>query len=143
MNNFLFVYGSLSTDDNEFAIYLRQNSRFVANATFKGILYDVSEYPGAILDDNGYDIQGVICELFNSAASLKVLDEYEGFGEAEEQPNLFVRTNIETTTPAGAVECWVYLYNLPVANLTEITTGNYTTYLKQKTLRGKSGREIV
>ena len=125
MNNLLFVYGSLLAKDNEFAKYLKQNTDFATNAVFKGRLYNISDYPGAVLDDAGYAIHGVICKLSDPATALKVLDEYEGFGEAEEQPNLFVRTMIEAITPAGNVKCWVYLYNLAVDGCAEITTGKY------------------
>lgn len=130
MNNLLFVYGSLLADDNEFANYLRQNSILITKATFKGRLYNIDDYPGAILDVAGYDINGAICKLFNPDEALKVLDEYEGFGDDEEQPNLFVRTIIEATTPAGKIECWVYIYNLPIEAHTEIANGNYATFIK-------------
>ena len=51
-NAFLFVYGSLLDEDNEIAIYLKNNSTFYSAGKVKGKLYDIGEYPG------GYIIRG-------------------------------------------------------------------------------------
>jgi gamma-glutamylcyclotransferase (GGCT)/AIG2-like uncharacterized protein YtfP len=56
---------------------------------------------------------------------LKLLDDYEGFGDEQEQPNLFVRRIIEVETGNELVKCEVYLYNLNVDGLREIEDGNY------------------
>ena len=49
---YLFVYGSLMNYDNEFAIYLNNNSRSYTKGNFNGLLYDMGEYPGAIFNKN-------------------------------------------------------------------------------------------
>jgi gamma-glutamylcyclotransferase (GGCT)/AIG2-like uncharacterized protein YtfP len=126
----LFVYGSLLDSDNEFGQYLMNNSSFVSHAVFKGRLFDCGEYPGAVADVEGYKVKGSIYKLNNLTNDLTVLDDYEGFGIEQEQPNLFVRELRAVTVDNGLVKCWIYLYNLSVEGLTEITSGDYVSYLK-------------
>ena len=129
-NDLLFVYGSLLDDNNEFGNYLMHNASFVGPALFKGRLYDCGEYPGAVVDNNGYNTKGSIYQLRDATTTLTILDDYEGFGAEHEQPNLFIRKTITVTTDIKTVECWIYLYNLPVEGLTEITSGDYLAYIK-------------
>ena len=134
INNYLFVYGTLLNADNEFAIYLKNNCSFYANGKFKGRLYDIGEYPGAIADSHyaGY-VYGSIFIMGDAVSALKSLDDYEGFRPKQEQPNLFVRDTIAVVSDKGIINCWCYLYNLPVDGLNLIISGDYLTY-KSNTL---------
>jgi gamma-glutamylcyclotransferase (GGCT)/AIG2-like uncharacterized protein YtfP len=133
--NYLFVYGTLLDESNEFGIYLKENCGYYSKGKFRGRLYDLVEYPGAILDKNGSNyVRGSILELKNVTEVLIQLDDYEGFGEDQEQPNLFIREMVEVDTDDGFLSCWVYLYNLPVEGCTWIDSGDYKEYKK----RGKS-----
>ena len=129
-NDLLFVYGSLLDGDNEFGNYLMRNTDFVGPAFFKGRLYDCGEYPGAIADNSGYNIKGSIYQLRNATSALIILDDYEGFGVDQEQPNLFIRKLVTVSIDNKPIECWVYLYNLAIEVLTEITSGDYMAYSK-------------
>ena len=129
-NDLLFIYGSLLNDDNEFGHYLISNADFVGTAFFKGRLYDCGEYPGAVIDNSGYNIKGSIYQLRDVTTALKILDDYEGFGVDQKQPNLFIRKLITATIDDKPIKCWVYLYNLSVEGLAEITSGDYMAYLK-------------
>ena len=126
MNNLLFVYGTLLNGDNEFAIYLKNNSSFYLPGKVKGELYDAGDYPAAILTPqrDGY-IYGDILEINDPEKVLQVIDDYEGFGADQQQPNEFVRVAAEVETEWGLVICWVYTYNLPVGGLTLIENGKY------------------
>ncbi len=136
INELLFVYGSLLNTDNEFAVYLNNNAGLFSTGKFNGKLYDIGEYPGATIDTDGnYKISGNIYKLNNKLAALKILDEYEGFGDDQEQPNLFVRKSLPVETANGTVYCWVYLYNLPVEGLEQIISGDYSGYLNKKSDR--------
>jgi gamma-glutamylcyclotransferase (GGCT)/AIG2-like uncharacterized protein YtfP len=127
--NYLFVYGTLLDEQNEFAIYLKQNCTFYAEGKFKGRLYDLGEYPGAIVDKtSNNDILGSILELKNSDEVLKRLDDYEGFGEHQNQPNLFIRVMVSVEASNKNIKCWVYLYNLPVDGFRVIESGDYNSY---------------
>lgn len=131
--NYLFVYGTLLDDSNEFALYLKNNCRLYAKGKFKGALYDIGEYPGAIADSNypGY-VYGSIFILNDANSALKYLDDYEGFGPEQKQPNLFVRGIIEVESDKGIINCWCYFYNLPIDGLVLIGSGDYLRYRNNK-----------
>jgi len=126
---YLFVYGTLLDKQNEFGAYLNDNCTFYAAGKMPGKLYDLGEYPGATLtnEENRF-VHGKIYQLSNIEKVLELLDDYEGFGPEQEQPNLFVRELIDVDTPGGKIKCWVYIYNLPVDGFDAIGSG---VYLKQ------------
>ena len=130
-SNYLFVYGTLLCEGNEFAVLLMENSSFYCEAKFKGKLYDVGEYPGAIFQpDNESYVYGQILLMNNPEIVLKRLDGYEGFGDDGLQPNEFTRELMEVETEGNTMKCWAYLYNLPVDGLWQITSGDYLDYTK-------------
>ena len=125
----LFVYGTLLNGGNDYGAYLQQHCTLLQTGKFKGLLYDIGEYPGAIHDENiDQYVHGSIYLMDEPQKVLAFIDDYEGFGDDQEQPNLFIReltlieTNIET------IECWVYIYNLPVDGKVNIKDGNYIQY---------------
>lgn len=122
----LFVYGTLLDDDNKYGIYLRDNSGFFATGKLRGEMYDIGEYPGAVLLNEGDKyIYGTILQIDNPVEVLAVIDLYEGFGDDQPQPNEFIRVLTKAETEAGALECWIYIYNLPLNSLTVIKGGRY------------------
>jgi gamma-glutamylcyclotransferase (GGCT)/AIG2-like uncharacterized protein YtfP len=125
--NYLFVYGSLLSDNNEFAVYLKQNCTFYNKGKFEGKLYNIGLYPGAIaITGCGQFVYGSVFFVDDPKVSFAVLDEYEGFGADEPYPNEFIRRLLKIEIADGSkVDCWVYLYNLPVDELPEITSGDY------------------
>ena len=126
MNDKLFVYGTLLDEDNKYGIYLRDNSRFFTTGRIQGKLYDIGEYPGAILLNEGNEyIYGSILEMDNPGDVLAIIDMYEGFGDDQPQPNEFIRVLTEAVTGSGPVACWIYVYNLPTENIPRIISGNY------------------
>jgi gamma-glutamylcyclotransferase (GGCT)/AIG2-like uncharacterized protein YtfP len=133
MIDFLFIYGTLLQPGNPFANYLSQNCTYISPGKLKGLLYDIGEYPGAIVTDNtdGY-IYGSIFKLHHTEENLRVIDDYEGYGPEQELPNLYIRSVAPIETDSGAVDAWIYLYNLPTNGLPQIASGNYAEYIKQK-----------
>ncbi|MCO5947720.1 gamma-glutamylcyclotransferase family protein [Mucilaginibacter flavidus] len=124
---YLFVYGTLLDKQNEFGAYLNANCTFYADGKFKGRLYDMGEYPGAVIDNKGRSyVHGKIYQLINTKQVFKQLDHYEAFGPKEAQPNLFVRELVSVEAADTTVECWVYLYNLPVDEYWLIESGVYS-----------------
>jgi gamma-glutamylcyclotransferase (GGCT)/AIG2-like uncharacterized protein YtfP len=125
--DYLFVYGSLLNDDNEFAVYLKQNCTFYNKGKFEGKLYNIGLYPGAIAYTGyGQYVYGSIFLVDNPKITFAVLDEYEGFGADEPYPNEFIRQLIKIEIENGKkIDCWVYLYNLPVEEFPLIASGNY------------------
>ena len=123
-SSYLFVYGTLLDESNRFGTYLKENSGFMAEGKFKGELYDIGNYPGAILnpDAPGF-VHGSIFSLNDPVKVLAELDDYEGFGDAFSQPNEFIRALIPVETPMAEINCWVYLYNHPVTPSQRIQSG--------------------
>jgi len=59
---------------------------------------------------------------------LKYFDDYEGYDDEQDQPDLFIRRMMDIETVNGIVNCWVYLYSLPVNRFKLIESGNYVSY---------------
>ena len=126
MNDKLFVYGTLLDEDNKYGVYLRDNSKFYSQGTVKGKLYDIGEYPGAVLLPGGKDaIYGIILKMDDPETALELIDIYEGFGKGHQQPNEFIRILADADTENGPVTCWIYVYNLPTPGLILIENGRY------------------
>jgi len=133
MTDILFVYGTLLQLGNEFADYLNQQCTYITSGKIRGILYDIGEYPGLVIPgDAEHYTYGSVFKLRHPKENLRAIDDYEGFGPGQEQPNLFVRVIKPVETNNDIIEAWVYLYNLPVADLPQIISGNYSEYIKAK-----------
>mgnify|MGYP001557378971 CR=1 FL=1 len=123
---YLFVYGTLLSHNNGYASLLKNNSRFIAEGSLNGLLYDIGEYPGARYDPAAAErIYGDVLLLNNDADVLTDLDDYEGYGHSQSQPNEFIRVVLPVHTASGIINCQVYLYNLPVTGYRQITSGKY------------------
>lgn len=132
---FLFVYGTLMhSSKNEMADFLKLHSKLYAEGYFKGALYDLGEYPGAVASENRKDkVWGQVFELNPAAGVFSLLDEYEGISDRFPKPHLYERKKVHVTTVnKEIVDCWVYLYNLPVKNQVKIESGNYIDFLRKK-----------
>ena len=124
--SYLFVYGTLLDKQNKFGAYLSASCSFYADGKFKGKLYDIGEYPGAVVDNKGSNyVYGKIYKVNSPKQVFKQLDYYEGFGQDEAQPNLFVRELLLVEKANEVIECWAYLYNLPVDSFRQIESGIY------------------
>ena len=126
---YLFVYGTLKKDiGNDMYYLLAKHAKFISDATWKGKLYIVEDYPCAIPSDDPSDIvYGELYLLNNPDNILPNLDEYEECSDKFPKPTLFkrikgdVRLNNDDT-----VNAWIYIYNMPVDNLVQIKSGNFT-----------------
>ena len=128
---YLFVYGTLLDRQNEFGDYLNAKCSFYADGKFKGRLYDIGEYPGAVPVAGGSDyVYGKIFLVNDPDNVMKRLDDYEGFGANQPQPNEFTRQLVAIETADKTIECWMYLYNLPVDKIFRIASGDYLQYIQ-------------
>ncbi|MBS1503578.1 MAG: gamma-glutamylcyclotransferase [Bacteroidetes bacterium] len=126
MNDKLFVYGTLLDRSNKYGVYLKDNSTHYSNGKVQGRLYDIGDYPGAVLTSGEEEyVYGTILKLTDPEETLIVLDEYEGFGEDLLQPNEFIRVLTSAETALGIMDCWIYLYNLPIDGIKRIVSGQY------------------
>jgi gamma-glutamylcyclotransferase (GGCT)/AIG2-like uncharacterized protein YtfP len=135
---YLFSYGTLlpRLAPPEIRPTVRQLRR-VGKGFVRGQLFDLGEYPGAILSRTGPPIVGQIFELPDDPEVLHRLDEYEGFNRADPRASLFVRQRRHVQLEGGSkIFCWVYTYNRPLKEARAVSGGDYS-----KT-RARSGRRV-
>jgi gamma-glutamylcyclotransferase (GGCT)/AIG2-like uncharacterized protein YtfP len=127
---YLFVYGTLLNGvTNEMSAFLSLHAEFHSQGYFYGKLFDVGEYPGAILSSKQTEkVYGTVFRLPDAEKVFPVLDAYEEVGEAFPQPNEYTREKITVYTQHKQIICWTYLYNHPTHALTQIKSGDYLYY---------------
>jgi gamma-glutamylcyclotransferase (GGCT)/AIG2-like uncharacterized protein YtfP len=124
---YLFAYGTLLSRHipTEIAPLMRHLRR-VAQGWVRGRLFDLGEYPGAILEKTGNPIYGEVFELPPVQRFLSQLDAYEGFLPRQRKASLFVRERWPVMLNGGERrDCWVYVYKGPLQNARLIPSGRY------------------
>ncbi len=112
----LFIYGTLHPDHAPREIYdVVKTLRHLGKGTIRGKLYDLGEYPGAVLEKGTTErVQGAVFELPDDPGTLASLDQYEDFLPGHPENSLFVRSKTTVTLADGSQKrCWVYFYNRP------------------------------
>jgi gamma-glutamylcyclotransferase (GGCT)/AIG2-like uncharacterized protein YtfP len=130
MSEYLFLYGTLLADQapDEVAEALKSLRR-IGPAQVQGRLYDLGEYPGAILarPSSKTVVQGQLFELPTARTIWKELDQYEEFDPAKKENSLFVRTKTRARLTNGdEVNCWIYVYNDDPGTAPLVADGNYS-----------------
>ncbi|MDX1639591.1 MAG: gamma-glutamylcyclotransferase family protein [Balneolaceae bacterium] len=131
---FLFVYGTLRRSiGHPRREVLDRHGKFVGKARFRGRLYLVRDFPGAVPSDDEEDrVAGELYRLRDPATVLKQLDRYEGYNPNNRKGSLFVRSmhpvELSNNGTGRAVEAWIYLYNRPVRQLQQIPSGDFLKY---------------
>jgi gamma-glutamylcyclotransferase (GGCT)/AIG2-like uncharacterized protein YtfP len=113
-SDYIFVYGTLRREsNNEMSHLLMKYADFVDQASFRGKLYQVGNYPGAVSSDNPNDrVQGEVYQLHQAEVVLPLLDQYEEFGPKYPEPNEYLRQKLTVLLNSGRfVMAWVYVYN--------------------------------
>lgn len=126
--NYIFVYGLLkSTYDNEPACFVRKNCELISEGSFKGSLYDIGTYPGAVFTtDVDSLVHGEVYRIVKNKAELEAyLDKFEGVGNEFPTPNEYKREIIVVSTPNGDIKASCYLYNWNLDNSKLIESGRY------------------
>jgi len=126
----IFVYGTLRKDSgSDMSRLLRRCSDFVADATFRGVLYRVGPYPGVTFSLHAHDrVHGEVYRLHDADRALAILDEYEGCRDGRSD-NEYVRRAEAVTLKGGTnVPAWVYVYARPTAGLERILSGDYFSH---------------
>ncbi|WP_114783334.1 gamma-glutamylcyclotransferase family protein [Botryobacter ruber] len=130
----LFVYGTLLQESNsEMAAFMRRNSTDLGSGYIFGRLYDLGDYPGAVVSTaEGDKVYGHLYQLHQPADVLPALDAYEEFGPDFPEPNLFIREVVEVHFNGTSRYCWVYLYNGAVNEAARIASGDYLAHLQPR-----------
>jgi gamma-glutamylcyclotransferase (GGCT)/AIG2-like uncharacterized protein YtfP len=133
VSDYLFVYGTLlpGTASETIGSILRRVRR-VGEASVRGVLHDMGNYPAFTLDPRGESIVRGELLIVPSPAAWMRLDLYEGFNRANPQLSLFRRQPcIATKADGEEVECSIYVYNRDVSNSAQIPSGCWRTHLSQ------------
>jgi len=126
--DYIFVYGTLRRDANsEMHQLLAKYAEFVDDASYRGKLYKIDYYPGAVSSDDPNDaVQGEVYRLHQADVVLALLDQYEEFGPGFPVPNEFIRKKQTVLLKCGrTVTAWVYVYNHPTEGLELVESGNF------------------
>jgi gamma-glutamylcyclotransferase (GGCT)/AIG2-like uncharacterized protein YtfP len=129
MSNYLFAYGTLQTGLAPRKIAHAVDAlKHVANATVPGILYNLGEYPGAILNRSSrHTICGVVLQLPDDPRVLAQIDQYEGFDPDLPDTSPFVRVLETVALESGRnLQCWIYVYNRAPGSAPILPDGKFT-----------------
>jgi gamma-glutamylcyclotransferase (GGCT)/AIG2-like uncharacterized protein YtfP len=121
----VFVYGTLRRGSAR-AMSLRfPNSKFIADATVRGSLYDLGAYPGLFPNESNSSVVGEVYEVDDEI--LKELDDFEAASN-------YWRKQVEVSFGIQRMTCWIYEPNPEFySSRTLITSGDWIEYAKTKT----------
>jgi len=128
MSDYLFSYGTLLPEHAPPEISAAVSKlRPLGKGTVSGVLYDLGEYPGAILDSSSNQkIFGTVFRLPNDSTVLNELDQYEGFRPSAPNTSLFLRKRYPVRLSSGRIlSCWIYEYNGKRAAAPVVANGRY------------------
>ena len=128
MGDYLFAYGTLQPDHTPGEIaHAVGKLEPVGKGSVRGVLYDLGEYPGAVLRPSSRKkIFGTVFRLSGDPNVLRELDEYEGFDPKAPEASLFVRSLHPVTLTRGeTLRCWVYEYNKEPGAGRVVATGRF------------------
>jgi gamma-glutamylcyclotransferase (GGCT)/AIG2-like uncharacterized protein YtfP len=134
--NTIFVYGSLRSGFRSEAYqYISRYFNLLGNATIKGKLFDLGDYPAAIATDENYFLVGELYQIareeeFNWA--IEQLDDYEGLNVEADETALYKREITTVYINNETVKAWVYWFTGSVENKPVVASGDMLQYLYEK-----------
>lgn len=112
----IFVYGTLRRGGSN--AHRLANARFVSPANVRGWLYEISWYPGAVLDPSGGIIHGELWEI--PPEILPDLDAFEG----DEYRRIRADVTLPSASPPTA-SAWIWEWTKPTDPLPRILSGDW------------------
>lgn len=99
---------------------LLERARYVGTDLLTCItLYDLGEYPAAVLESSG----GIVVEVYEvNTAHLDALDQLEELDTQNPEAGLYRRCICHTRHG----NAWIYIYNPAVENMPPIRSGSWT-----------------
>ncbi|ARS89577.1 gamma-glutamylcyclotransferase family protein [Natrarchaeobaculum aegyptiacum] len=141
----IVLYGTLRRGSEKYVEFgLEDRLTYVGECTLEGLLYDLGEYPGLVLEPEVRDAEGsttddgapdadrsdtlVTGELYrvDDETVVHELDAYEGYSPANPAGSLYVRQLVRLEEPP--VDAWTYVYNRDVENAPVVTSGDWRAY---------------
>lgn len=146
MSDYLFVYGTLrKRADGCLHPFLDDRADYIGMASMPGKLYEVNNYPGAIVGtaNSQFRIQGEVYRLRDAESLFQSLDDYEECSASFPIPHEYRRCKKTVVlAEASALLAWIYLYNRPANELEWIVHGDYRRYFKDRQI-GEDDAEIT
>jgi len=130
---FIFVYGTLRRGAaNSMHNELPRYAEFYTDASMQGKLFEIDDYPAAILSDSLEDkVYGELYRIIRRGKLLLLLDEYEGCNKRSPRPHEYIRKKIPVSHSNGqSTPAWVYLYNRPIKRMKQIESGDYVSFIR-------------
>jgi gamma-glutamylcyclotransferase (GGCT)/AIG2-like uncharacterized protein YtfP len=128
MSEYLFSYGTLQPGlaPGEIAPSVSQ-MREVGKGVVRGTLYDLGDYPGAILDPlSELEILGTVYRLPLDEEVLRRIDAYEAYYPESPEKSLFLRMVCPVKFDKGrTLPCWIYVYNGSTAGAPILRNGQF------------------
>ena len=101
------------------------NSKFVADASVGGSLFDLGAYPALLINESNSVVIGEVYEVDDEI--LNKLDDFESSSH-------YWRKQVKISLGANTKKCWVYAPNPEsYSHRTLITSGDWIEYAKTKT----------
>ncbi len=123
----VFVYGTLRRGF-PLHYHLEQSApRFLGKGTIQARLYDLGEFPGALLSGNSADtVNGELYELTCAEEELRALDEVEEYDPERPEQSIFIRRTVEVQLEDGKrTEAWAYFLPGEPTRARPIPSGDY------------------
>ena len=116
----LFVYGTLrAASGHAMHRRLRAESDLVCDGTFRGRLYDLGAFPGAVASARNSDrVCGEIYRLREPEPAFRMLDAYED--KAFRRAKVTIRRSDGTPS-----RCWIYLDSRSLKRVPLIASGDF------------------
>ncbi len=126
--HYLFVYGTLRrTADHVMHQVLKNQAEWVSEGSVPGKLYLVDWYPAFVpASQQDERVLGEVYFLMSPEKTFAELDPYEGYYPDDEAHSDYLRQqNTIQLNDGSTVTAWIYVYNLPVIGLPQITSGDF------------------
>ena len=132
MTERVFFYGTLMTGFNRrLRIGVDSKLRYVGRGSIEAILFDLGIYPAAVPGEGR--VWGELFETDEPDLVLAGLDSIEGYRPGDPEHSLYTRVESPVTLEDGrTLPAWVYFYNAPLGQASQIPSGDYLRYLDKK-----------
>jgi gamma-glutamylcyclotransferase (GGCT)/AIG2-like uncharacterized protein YtfP len=131
MTDRVFFYGTLMTGFNRrLRIGVDSKLRYVGRGSIQAILFDLGIYPAAVPGDG--HVWGELFETDEPELVLAGLDSIEGYRPGDPEHSLYTRVQSPVTLVDGrTLQAWVYFYNAPLGQASQILSGDYLQSLEK------------
>ncbi len=126
--DYVALYGSLMRDEDiDDRPDLTEHLTFVGEATLKGKLVDLGDYPGLIPGDG--EVHAEYHEV-NDFEVFKAIDRFERYEATDPGGSLYVRHAVRMLQPK--LDAWIYVFNGDTSAAEPVAHGDWRRHLQAK-----------